>query len=473
VSSSENLWNAKKANHLYRRLTFGASPEIIEIALKKTPEQIVDLLIDEAVALAPTPSPEWAGKGRQQLIDEGFDFEEVNGDYKREMYAHTINDALNNGLRDMLTLFWHNHFVTQQSTYNCASYMFEYYNTLQEHSIGNFKAFVRKIGLTNAMLKFLNGKSNKKKKPNENYARELYELFTLGENNGYTQRDIEETAKALTGYNKGGYCEQIEFDIDTFNDSEKTIFGRIGNWDYNQAIDILFEERAPLIAEFIITKIYKFFVSPEVNKDVVIELAKDFEIDFEIEPILRKLFKSEHFFDEGAISTLIKSPYDINTNFLKVTGFPVSEDRKLDLYWQNSVAGQQYFQPVDVAGWQGDYDWINTSTLTARWDIIMNNVWQVWNKKNNNREKLRDFVKEAAKESEDVNVVVPRIIDAFLPKGLNTKANYQDAIDIFKTDFIPGEYFTNGIWTLDYPDLPWQTVLLLQYLIRLPEFQLK
>ena len=473
VPTSENSWDATKAQHLYRRLAFGAPPAIIEVALQKTPEQIVDLLVNEAVALNPTPAPDWAGKGRQQLIDEGFDFDKVNGEHKREMYKYTIDDALNNGLRDMLTLFWHNHFVTQQSTYGCASYMFEYYNTLQKYSIGNFKEFVRKIGLTNAMLKFLNGKTNRKKKPNENYARELYELFTLGENNGYTQTDIEETAKALTGYNGGKNCEQIVFEVDNFNDSEKIIFGRRGNWNYDQAIDILFEERTPLIAEFIVTKLYKFFVSPEVNTTVIAELAKDFEVDFELEPILRKLFKSEHFFDENAISTLIKSPYDLNISFLKITGFPVSEDRKLNLYWQNSEAGQEYFQPVDVAGWQGDYDWINTSTLTARWDIITNNVWQVWNKKNNNREKLRDFVKIIAKESIDVTIIVPRIIDVFLPKGLNTKVNYQDAIDVFKTDSIPEEYFTNGIWTLDYPDLPRQTVLLFQYLIRLPEFQLK
>jgi len=145
----------------------------------------------------------------------------------------------------------------------------------------------------------------------------------------------------------------------------------------------------------------------------------------------------------------------------------------MNLYWQNNVAGQQYFQPVDVAGWQGDYDWINTSTLTARWSIVMNQVWKVWNEKNGNREKLRDFVREAADGSEDVNVIVRRVIDVFLPKGLNSEVNYTDAIDIFKTDFIPGEYFTNSIWTLDYPDVPWQTVLLLQYIIRLPEFQLK
>jgi len=471
--SSEKPWNLQRAQHLYRRLAFGASPAVIKTALAKTPEEIVDVLVNEAVALRPLIAPEWAGKGRQQLIDEGFDFEEINQEHSREMYLHAVEGTLNNNLRGVLTLFWHNHFVTQRSTYNCASYMYEYYTTLQKYSLGNFKEFVREIGLTNAMLKFLNGKSNKKKKPNENYARELYELFTLGENNGYTQQDIEETSKALTGYNKGGYCENIEFDPETFNNSEKTIFGQTGPWNYDDAINILFEENAPLIAKFIVSKLYAYFVNPDVDEAIVIELAAEFEVDFELEPILRKLFKSEHFFDDKALSTLIKSPYDITVNFLKVTGFPLTEENTMNLYWQNNVAGQQYFQPVDVAGWQGDYDWINTSTLTARWSIVMNQVWKVWNEKNGNREKLRDFVREAADGSEDVNVIVRRVIDVFLPKGLNSEVNYTDAIDIFKTDFIPGEYFTNSIWTLDYPDVPWQTVLLLQYIIHLPEFQLK
>ncbi len=473
VPSPASPWNAEKAQHLYRRLCFGATSSTIKTALTKTPAEMVDLLVDEAKKIPVTKAPDWAGKGRQQLIDEGFDFEDINLSNRRELFTQAIGDMLNNGLRDNLTLFWHNHFVTQHSTYNCASYMFEYYNTLQTFAIGNFKDFVRRIGLTNAMLKFLNGKTNKKKKPNENYARELYELFTLGENNGYTQQDIEETAKALTGYNKGKYCEKIEFDPDSFNDSEKTIFGQTGPWDYDKAIDILFEEKGPLIAQFVITKLYRYFISPEINTDIITELAKEFEVDFELEPVLRKLFKSQHFFDDKSISTLIKSPLDLKMHFFKTTNFPLPEDRRLDLYWQASNAGQKYFQPVDVAGWQGDYDWINTSTITARWDIITSLVWQVWNEKNGNREMLRDFVKEVTNNSNDINVIVPTVIDLFLPKGLNSEVNYQDAIDVFKLDSIPCDYFTDGTWNLDFEQVPFQVVLLLNYLIRLPEFQLK
>lgn len=473
VPSSTNPWDIRKANHLYRRLAFGAYPTVIREALAKSPAAVVDDLVNEAKNMPTTAAPDWAGKGRMQLLDEGFDFEEVNQEHKREIFAQVIRDTRSNNLRATLTLFWHNHFVTQQSEYNCASYMFEYYTLLQRYSLGNFKDFVREIGLSNAMLLFLNGKSNKKNKPNENYARELYELFTLGENNGYTQQDIEETSKALTGYNGGEYCEPTVFTPNTFNDSEKNIFGKVGNWGYDDAINILFEEKAPLIARFIISKLYKYFVSPEVDPLVVEELAMQFENDFELEPVLRKLFKSEHFFDEKAFATIIKSPYDMNINFIKVANFLVLEDQNLGVYYQNGNAGQRYFQPVDVAGWQGDYDWINTSTLTTRWDVVMNNVWRTWNEETGDRERLRQFAKDAAEGSTDVNEIVRKIVDYFLPMGFHTEANYTDATDAFKTDFIPAEYYIDGTWTLDYPQVPWQTVLLFQYLTRLPEFQLK
>ncbi|WP_010179960.1 DUF1800 domain-containing protein [Aquimarina agarilytica] len=472
VPNSDKPWNKTRAQHLYRRLTYGASPGLIEAALKNNPQKIVDQFIDEAVSLGPTAAPTWAFRGKQSYDDEGLDFEEINQENLREWYTQVVDDQYNKGLQSLLTIFWHNHFVTQRSTYNCAHFMYEYYSVLQKNCFGNFKTFVSEIGLTSAMLVFLNGKDNKKKKPNENYARELYELFTLGENNGYTQGDIVETSKALTGYNDGKYCEFVTFNAKTFNDSQKNIFGRVGNWNYVDVIDILFEEKADLIATFIVTKLYRFFVSPTINESIIKELATDFAVDFEIEPLLRKLFKSEHFFDDEAIGTIIKSPYDINLNFLKVLSRSLDDDKKLQMYWQTGAAGQSFFQPVDVAGWQGDFDWINTSTLTARWQFNDSLTWQIWNKETGNREKFRAFAKEVSGGSNDVYKVVRNIVDTLLPKGLNTASDYTVATDIFMSN-VPENYFTDGTWNLDFESVPWQVLLLLQHIFRVPEFQLK
>ena len=472
IASSQNPWNKQRIHHLYRRLSYGISPLVVEQILSRDPQQVVNNLVDEAVNLAPTAAPNWYGKTKQDYENEGLDFEEQNQENRREWYKQVVLDQKNNGLHALLTIFWHNHFVTQISTYNCANYMYQYYNVLQKNAIGNFKTFVSEIGLTNAMLKFLNGKDNKKNKPNENYARELYELFTLGENNGYTQEDIVETSKALTGYNKGGYCEGFSFNPDTFNNSSKTIFGRTGNWNYDDVINILFEEKTDLIAKFIVGKLYKFFVSPTISEAVVNELAVDFAKDFEIAPVLRKLFKSQHFFDDQAMATIIKSPYDIGLNFQKVINYEYTDEQNLGFYWSKGKEGQEFFQPVDVAGWQGDYDWINTSTIIARWDNADNLTWKIWNEEEGNREHLRQFAKEVSGNSADVYKVARDVIDAFLPKGLNTESDYTDATDVFMAN-VPENYFTNGIWNLDYETVPWQMILLLQHLFRLPEFQLK
>ena len=152
-----------------------------------------------------------------------------------------------------------------------------------------------------------------KNNPNENYARELYELFTLGEGNGYSQEDITETARALTGYNRfKTYLGVIEFNENSFDKGKKTIFGQTGNWGYKDVIDILFENKKDLIADFICTKIYRYFVSPQIDSSTVSDMAETFkQNEFELKPVLKQLFKSEHFFDPANNNVMIKSPIDM------------------------------------------------------------------------------------------------------------------------------------------------------------------
>ena len=470
VPSASNPWNAEKANHLYRRLHFGASKAEIDAALTQTPETVIDAIVDAAVASLPTPDPSWSNMSYQDYIDAGLDPDEQIQNNHREVALDAFNRFSSDGLHGRLTLFWSNHFVTELETYYCSSYLFEYYKTLQTHALGNFEDFTRAIGITNAMLAYLNGLENSAGSPNENYARELYELFTLGINNGYTQSDIVETAKALTGYNGwNGFCASIDFNINTFNNSPKTIFNQTGNWGYNDVIDILFQERAPLIANFICEKLYKYFVSPNVNDTIVSQMASTFVLDFNIANVLRTLFKSEHFFDSISIGTQIKSPYDLSINYLKVTGFTINDDFKEGLIYLNGVAGQNIFDPVDVAGWQGNHDWINSSTLTGRWEVMQYMIWQTWN---DNPEELRNFALETAGDISDPYIITKAIIDRFVPKELHTIADYDIATDIFKYN-IPENYFEEGIWSLYAQEAPYQMVLLLLHLIQIPEFQIK
>ena len=470
VPSATLPWNARRVNHLYRRLGFGINMTGITAALSNTPENLVDSIIDDAINLPETPAPLWANFTYSHYINNGLDFDEETQNNHNEWRQQALNDLLNDGLRGTLTLFWHNHFVTELDTYYCSNYLYRYYNLLQTYCLGDFKEFVRAIGLNEAMLIYLNGFENTSAEPNENYARELYELFTLGVDNGYDREDIVATARALTGYNhRNDFCDDLYFDASTFDNGIKTIFGQTGNHGYDDVIDILFEQRGSLIAEFICTKLYKYFVSPEVNETIIAELATSFEADFNIGNLLRKLFKSEHFFADEAIGTLIKSPYDLSHNFLLTTNFVIDEEDQGAIFYYNLLAGQELFNPVDVAGWQGDRDWINSSTLGGRWSALENFIWYTWNA---DRERLREFALETSDYSNDPAIIAKSIIDRFVPNELHTTTDYTVATDIFKAE-IPQNYYDDGIWNLNWDQAPYQVVLLLLHIIKIPEFQLK
>ena len=271
LPSRKNPWNAEQINLVYRRLGFGCSLSDINLYLNSSPEILIDDIVDGALNMEVTPGPEWDQWDNKQFNNSGKN----KNDYHTLWQKQAFKDIANNGFRERLALFWSNHFVIEYKDVNQPAYLYQYYALIQSHALGNFKTFVSEMGLAPAMLRYLNGYENKKNSPNENYARELYELFTLGEGNGYTHEDITETARALTGYNRfKTYLGVIEFNENTFDNGNKIIFGREGKWGYDDVIDILFEEKKDLIAEFICTKIYRYFVSPKVDSSIVSAMTK-------------------------------------------------------------------------------------------------------------------------------------------------------------------------------------------------------
>lgn len=466
IPSIDNPWNIKKAAHLYRRMGFGANFSTLESALDLEPSELVDALMDEAIALPLTAEPEWA----YWSYDDYTNFDEEFPAQQAFLYKQFMLDMISNGFREKMTLFWSNHFVTQLETYNCPSYMWQYYTLLQQNGLGNFKTFVSEIGLTPAMLRYLNGFENTAAEPNENYARELYELFTLGENNGYTQDDIVETARALSGYvGIDVFCGAITFLADQHDNEDKTIFGQTGNWGYQDVIDILFEQRADEIAEHICKKLYTFFVSHEVDQSIIDELKITFIAnDFEIDPVLRQLFKSEHFFDDNSIGIQVKSPMDLAISFVNETEFSVNDDVLEGLAYLSSILGQVLFSPIDVAGWQGDHDWINASTLTGRWLTIEYYVFGIFEAF---PEQLQTLAITIVGESSDPTYATQQIIDFFIPNGLQTVEAYIEATEVFKWE-VPQNYYDQNLWSLSWDTVPAQMGVLLAHLSKIPEFQL-
>ena len=473
--SASMLWNKKRIQHFYRRVGFGTSNAFIADAIAQTPATFVDNMIDGAIALGTTTEPAWAN----MIYTDYADPENEIPAQQLELGILWTNDMLENNtitkyhaVRGRFSLFWSNHFVTRLEDYWCPSWMFNYYETLQTHAFGNFKEFVRAIGQTSAMIVFLNSYDNTATEPNENYARELYELFTLGVNNNYTQQDIVETARALTGYtNYTEYCAPITFNIGDFDSGSKTIFGQTSTFDYDGVIDNLFAQRGSEIAHYICEKLYKYFVSPDVDTAIVAGLASTFMANnFELAPVYKQLFKSEHFFDATAIGTIVKSPNDLFNAISKETIPYYDTDFLESILWYNGQIGQYIFDPIDVAGWQGNHDWINSSTLIGRWNLMEWYLYRIWE---NNPETLRTFATDlVGVANTDPAQIAQILVDHLISNGLQTPADYAIATDIFK-DEVPQNYYDDNLWNLQWSSAPYQIFVLLMHIIKLPEFQLK
>lgn len=468
--SGKDQCNAEQINLVFRRLGFGCSLSEIDLYLNSSPGALIDDIVDGASSIDVTPAPEWSQWDNKQFNNSG----------NNKNYYHTLwqkqafKDIDNNGFRERLSLFWSNHFVIEYKDVNQPAYLYQYYTLIQSHALGNFKTFVSEMGLAPAMLRYLNGYDNKKNNPNENYARELYELFTLGEGNGYTQEDITETARALTGYNRHKtYLGVIEFNETTFDKGSKTIFGRTGNWGYSDVIDILFEEKKDLIAEFICTKIYQYFVSPKVDSSIVSAMTKTIkEEDFEILPVLKQLFKSEHFFDSFNNNVIIKSPIDLMLGLHHSLSFQYQDNVDLEFNMRNKCRdmGQEIFSPVDVAGWQGNHDWINSETLPKRWEFADYLLIRYWQK---NKNQFKTFIQDLVGTDEiDLRAIVTQLKDfMFCPCEIKEE-EMTDAINTFIGE-VPESYFEDGTWSLKSNSVSKQVYDLMRYLITLPEFQLK
>lgn len=470
--TSQNPWNTTKVKHVYRRLGFGAKQSDVDAALSINPGDFIDNLVDTAAAQPTTPAPNWGYWSFNDYTDYPVEVPEQVMEWR----VQTVNDFMNEDLRGRLTLFWMNHFVTEYEAYGHPPYLFQYYNTIQAHALGNVKEFVRAIGINSTMLIYLNGFENTNINPNENYARELYELFSLGEGNGYTQGDILETARALTGYNHWDeYGDTIYFDNSTFDNGEKTIFGQTGEWGYNDVIDILFQEKENEIAHFICEKLYRYFVSPSVDQiieETIIQplAATLIANNFEIIPMLRQLFKSDHFFDERALGVIIKSPYDIILDFIKETEFFYDDALADGLVYYTSLLGQELYDPPDVSGWQRDEAWIDSSTLTGRWQLF--ELYLAYLYDNGSGPAFVELARNLSNNSNDPYYITEVVIDHFMSKRLFTIEDYNVATDIFKWD-VPQNYYDEGLWNLDWPTAEVQVFLLLRQIATIPEFQLK
>ena len=270
-------------------------------------------------------------------------------------------------LREKMTLFWANVFVCRDTN---IWYVQHYNNTLRKNALGNFRDFVKAISREAAMSKYLNNKQNVKESPNENFARELMELFTLGVGN-YMEKDIKESARAFTGwsYKRNGdfFLRRLKHD-----DGLKTFMGNTGNFDGDDIIDIICEQKQ--CARFICEKIYRYFVNPKVNERHVEELTERFYKDYDIKQMMAYIFTSDWFYSDGNVGVKIKSPMELLVGIQKI--IPLRFERPKQLLYVQRIMGQVLLYPPNVSGWKQDRNWIDSNTLMFRMKlaaVLLNN----------------------------------------------------------------------------------------------------
>ena len=373
--------NDRRIDHLLRRAAIGASRADIERFRGKTASEVVDALILEATETLPLPEkPPWADIPMpDRKVNPPEDLKEFsmnNRDWLNEFRIDWMSWLQKGGLRERMALFWHNHFVTGVSVYELSALAYRYVKLLRMHGLGNFKDFVYDIGLTPAMLVYLNGVENEKNTPNENYARELLELFTMSPESpsgqpNYSQNDIEEMARALTGWDVNYTTYEPFLEERRFDDGVKSFLGKSGSFGYDDVVNVVFQQRPAQIAYFICWKIYREFVYDTVDETIVKDLADIFlDNNFEILPVVSTLLKSAHFFDQQFIGAKVKSPIELLIGFFKEVDFVPANATYEYSYRSAMDLNQTILDPPDVSGWDGHRSWLSTNTLPVRWSVV-------------------------------------------------------------------------------------------------------
>ncbi|MGC4033563.1 MAG: DUF1800 domain-containing protein [Tepidisphaeraceae bacterium] len=376
-------WDRVKAAHLLNRAAFGGSPAEVAEVYRLGAAAAVDKFLD--FPDAPTDETTQTGgpdlsslaeyprtQADRRALFEGKSQEE------RQLIQQRLNNANNDALRLMagwwlermaggpypmqekLTLFWHGHFTTSARDERSAWLMWGQNETWRTYAAGNFAKFVNAVAHDPAMIDYLNNQQNRKAKPNENFARELMELFTLGIGN-YSEGDIKEADRAFTGWAHDGESYVFrKFDHDT---DQKTFFGRRGNFDGGDVIGIILQQ--PVCGTYIASRVWKFFVNDDADPAICQSLGQVLrDNNYELRPMLRVLFGSRAFFSEQNVGGLIKSPVQLVVGLFKQLGMDdVKYNRVRDSLRQ---MGQEPLMPPNVKGWPGGRSWINTSTLFVR-----------------------------------------------------------------------------------------------------------
>ena len=458
-------WTKAEAGHLLRRTMFGpTNQQILDAVTNGMTNTVTSLLQISALGDPLTYH------GDETEVAFGATW--INSVYPSDpIQAQSVETAritslggwlmnrLNNegfSIAEKMCLFWQNHFAATASQDARATY--DYHMLLRTHALGNFKQLVKDITINPNMLLFLNGATNTLYSPNENYARELLELFTIGKGpqigpgdyTNYTEQDVAAGAKILTGYIVNGLRSDsltsvtANFTPLLHDSSAKTLSAHLGGAtivdaganEFANYIDVIFQQDE--VARFICRKLYRYFVNYDltsaVETTVIQEMANTLIANnYEVLPVLTELFSSEHFYDISVRGALIKGPLDTLFSMFNSTQSILNFDLKtnyemgLSVYFLGDTLGQAYAEPPSVAGWPAYYQepaysqlWVNATHLKTRFEIgfLMTMLTGLPANGNNWKINALDFLDNLSVPS-DAQVVIDDICDVFSPKGIS------------------------------------------------------
>jgi uncharacterized protein (DUF1800 family) len=360
--------NARNLKHLYARAGFGVRFEDLQDhenwsvkkavrKLFKASEKIEPInVLTENIDLRPHPKDQTDDQKKVIQEDRNKQEKALNEAWMAQLGQ---TDAQ---LREKMTLFWHNHFACNIGN---AFYEQELNNIERENALGNFKKLLLQVSQSPAMLQFLNNQQNQKGHPNENFARELMELFTLGRGH-YTEQDIRESARAFTGWAFDGKTGVYAFRPKVHDDGVKTFLGKSGNFFGEDIIDIILQNRQTAV--FISTKLYRYLVNDIPDTMYVNQMADVlYKANYEIKPLLEHVFQADWFYSDSNIGNLVKSPVELFTG-LNRQFYITYQNPDVLMQFQRTL-GQVLFRPPNVAGWPGGRNWIDSSSLMYRMKI--------------------------------------------------------------------------------------------------------
>lgn len=477
-------WGTKEIVHLLKRTLFGAKKSDVDYFKTLSTVQSVDALLNVPGTAPAPPVKNYTGAdtvpaGATWVTNYNAD-DDVNDQRIKSWKSWWTGRMLNQdrNILEKMTLFWHNHFSTETNVYRRGVFAYNHNALLRQYALGNFKQLVKQVTIDQAMLVYLNGYLNVKDAPDENYGRELMELFTLGKENNpnYSEEDVRAAARVLTGWTIDKDTDVVSFDPAKHDTNSKTfssffsntvIAGQSGVTGGDAELDLLLNmifAKQVEVSEFIIRKIYRWFcyynIDANTETNVIKPLAQQFRTgNWEIKPVLATLFKSEHFFDALNQGCLIKSPIDMLVGLCREynISFPTDYAGQYDMWdyihYEAAILQQHVGDPPSVSGWPAYYQlpqfhemWINNDTLPKR-NIFTDLLIQFGYTRNGNKLEINPIAfAQSLPNPADPNALINDSLDLLyrVPISDASKALIKKQILLSNQDL---DYYWSNAWS--------------------------